>query len=154
MAFDYRPKSLTLDTLLLIWLLISTCGKNVLESYLRPWPVWLSGLSTGQERKTGRRFESWWGHMPGLWARSPVEGWIDVSLSFSLPPPLSIPVRRMDEKNLKRKKVTSPTASSFLWGKGSGGRPVCAMCTSNQLCRGILYFENKVKLAGYTNRQT
>lgn len=36
MALDYRPKSLTLDTLLLIWLWSSTFGQNVLRRHSEP----------------------------------------------------------------------------------------------------------------------
>ena len=56
-----------------------------------PWLVWLSGLSAGCELK-GCWFDSQSGHMPGLWARSPVGGHVRgnntlmfLSLSFSLP---------------------------------------------------------------------
>ena len=38
-----------------------------------PWLVWLSGLTMGCEQK-GCQLDSQSGHMPGLWARSPVRG--------------------------------------------------------------------------------
>ena len=67
-----------------------------------PWLVWLSGLSAGLRtacKLRGCRFYSQSGHMPVLWAKSPVGGvgeatdvslsLVDVFLSFSLPSPLS-----------------------------------------------------------------
>ena len=43
------------------------------KNRLKPWLVWLSGLSVGCKPK-GRRFDSQSGHMAGLQARSPVGG--------------------------------------------------------------------------------
>ena len=40
---------------------------------MQPWLVWLSGLSAGLRIK-GLQLDSQSGHMPGLWARSPVGG--------------------------------------------------------------------------------
>ena len=47
----------------------------LLVPYLRnqPWLVWLTGLSDTCEPK-GHWYNSQSGHMPGLWARSPVGG--------------------------------------------------------------------------------
>ena len=60
---------------------------------LFPWLMWLSGLSANlwTERSL---VNSQSGHMPGLWARSLVgacerQPMMFLSLSFSLPPPLS-----------------------------------------------------------------
>ena len=58
---------------------------NGLQNQKQPWLVWLSGLSAACESK-GRWFDSQSGHMPGLWARSPVgQPHTDVSLPLSLP---------------------------------------------------------------------
>ena len=60
----------------------------------QPWLLWLKSAY----KPRGHWFNSWSGHMPGLWARSPVGGMqvatsqcfsltsVFLSLSFSLPP--------------------------------------------------------------------
>ena len=45
----------------------------ILNTFCQPCLVWLTGLSIGL-RTNGRWFDSQSGHMPGLWARSPVVG--------------------------------------------------------------------------------
>ena len=72
---------------------------------LGPWLVWLSGLSAQCEPKCCR-FDSQSGHMPRLWARSPVWGCVRgnhtlMSLSLSPSLPLSL---KMDGWNLLKKK--------------------------------------------------
>ena len=54
------------------WTQVCHCS-TFLKEKPEPWPVWLSGLSTGLRTK-GRWFDSLSGHMPGLPARSPVGG--------------------------------------------------------------------------------
>ena len=47
--------------------------KDFEKSGSKPWLVWLSGLSAGLQTK-GLLVQFQSGHMPGLWARSPVGG--------------------------------------------------------------------------------
>ena len=61
---------------------------------VKPWLVWLSGLSVGCKPEPLVQSQS--GHMPGLRAMSPSGGhlrvnhtWMFLSLSFSLPSSLS-----------------------------------------------------------------
>ena len=78
----------------------------------------------------GLWFDSWSGHMPGSWARYPVEGHkrqpIDVSLEhrcsfpFSLPSPLSLKkiINYFFKKPIESKKQTKQTRTeteSWIW---------------------------------------
>ena len=52
----------------------------------------------------GHQFDSWPGHMPGLWARSPVGGATNVSLPVFLLPFLSLKRNKIFKKKKERKK--------------------------------------------------
>ena len=75
------------------WLL-SHCHENqalLLESWIKdwrkkPWVVWLSGLSA---KGLSCQFDSQSGHMPGLWARSPVGGAPEATIHWCFSPSLS-----------------------------------------------------------------
>ena len=47
--------------------------KNFKKEKVWPWLMWFSGLSTSPQTGT-HRFVSQSGHIPALWARSPVGG--------------------------------------------------------------------------------
>ena len=85
-----------------------------------PWLVYSVDWAQACELK-GCQFNSWSGHMPGFWARSPVGGvWeaadqcfshtlMFLSLSFSLPSPLSKKIN----KTLFLKKGSTATCNSM-----------------------------------------
>ena len=60
------------------------------DPLVQPWLVWLSGLSAGLRTK-GLQFNSQSEHMPGLHARSPVEGTGEATPHCCFSPSLSLP---------------------------------------------------------------
>ena len=116
-----------------VWLHYWTCFIEGLctETPFRkvwPWLVWLSGLSAGLWTK-GLRFDSQSGHMPGLWARSPVGGtweamthWcFSPSLSPSLLLSLKINKICKEKKNLSF-SINNPTVTVCKKGSSAPGQ--------------------------------
>ena len=92
-------------------------SNHSLKSEDQPWLVWLSGLSAGLWTK-GWGFDSQWGHMPGLQARSPVGDTWETIIHWCFSPSLcpSVPFCLKTNKQTKEWRSQAGTSSWLSLG--------------------------------------
>ena len=91
---------------------------GTVKMFVRPWPVWLSGLGSIPKVK-GHWFDSRSGHMTGLWASPRLERvWEapDRCFSSSLSPSLPLALKNNKQNlYLKKKDVCEERLGIMLW---------------------------------------